>query len=208
MTQMFSVVRIGALAPAYGAMLVILRKWVITCCNMKTVALHKGNRSHKAVSALFFALHLFIYFSLGSEMVKDSFSITYSAAFSHLFDYLVIVVFCIILLGFGITGGFMLHILIQMQRNREKLQMIASNSSTEFVKKLALALSIFLFCNLWRLIDFTIYTWAKTSDGKWLYTSTMQVELYPLETTFPECFPLAFCCLLYRVRLPREKKKV
>jgi len=98
----------------------------------------------------------------------------------------------------------MLYYLMLMRHKRANLQMSGSNTSSVFIRKLALALAVFLACTLWRMIDYTVSTFARTSNGERWYSPTLQIELYPLESTLPECLPMAFCFALYKARLPWE----
>jgi len=64
-------------------------------------------------------------------------------------------------------------------------------------------MAVFLIFMLWRMIDFAIYKWD-IKNGHYVYTTTEDVELYPLESTFPEIVPMFVCFFFYRKSLEKD----
>jgi len=203
MTQMFDCVRVVGFFPWYAVLLVVLHKWIITCIKLKLI-MHGFPKLPVTIG--FVIMHLFVYFALATGLAKD---IVYDwdYTWNQFYDWLVVVIFGVLFISFGVTGSVMIYRLWTMKRGKSNFNLHTATTSAKFIKKLALALAVFLVFLLWRMIDFAVYKFAKNAKGQWVYTTTQQVELYPLESTFPECFPIFFLLFMYKARLPWEKKK-
>lgn len=203
-SRMLNVGHIAAMAPFYGALIFILHKWVITTITIRMLT--RGPWPRWPVHTAFVCFHCFVYAAIISGIVKDTSSKAYDATYSNVYDSLVIVIFGLLLICFGVSGGYMIYLVASQERAQAKkmFRMGGSDTSRKFIKKMAISLSVFLVCTAWRLADYAVYKWAKNSEGQWVYSSKMQVRLYPLETTFPETVPMVFCFLMYRERYAWE----
>jgi len=201
-TNMFDETRIFGFYPFYAVLLVVLRKWVITCIKMKILT---RKFPHKIVNSVFLVVHLFVVFALTAGVTKDLANL--NASWSEFYDWLVVGIFGVLFLSFGVTGGTIIVWMCKLKQQKQKFKFHTATTSTNFIRKMAICLAIFLVCVLWRMIDFAVYKFAKNAQGKWVYSSTIQVEIYPLESTFPEVLPMFVCFWLYKARLPWEKKK-